>query len=90
LRRANLNGAKSAFQAPQAILQNSATSAETTLSGNSQLSTNLSALASALSSGDLSSAQSAFAPVRGDLKSSASAAQVNQATAASQSLQLVE
>jgi hypothetical protein len=43
-----------------------------------------------LSSGDLSSAQSAFATVLGDLKTSASAAQVNEATAASQSLQLVE
>jgi hypothetical protein len=38
----------------------------------------------------LSTAQSAFATVLGDLKSSPSAAQVNEATAASQSLQLVE
>jgi len=71
LRRANLNRAEAAFQAPQAILQNSAMSSETTLSGNSQISTNLSALAGVPSSGDLSTAQSAFAPRRGDLKSSA-------------------
>jgi hypothetical protein len=86
----DLKGAQSAFQTLQTILQNSATSTGTTLSANSQLSTDLSALGSALSSGDLSTAQSAFATVLGDLKSSPSAAQVNEATAASQSLQLVE
>jgi hypothetical protein len=50
----------------------------------------LSALGGALTSGDLSTAQSAFATVLGDLKNSASAAQVIEATAASQSVQLIE
>ncbi|MGA8201707.1 MAG: hypothetical protein WB814_16690 [Candidatus Sulfotelmatobacter sp.] len=86
----DVNGAQSAFQTLQAIFQNSATTSGSTLSSNSQLATDLSTLGSALSSGDLSSAQSAFATVLGDLKTSASAAQVNEATAASQSLQLVE
>ncbi len=86
----DVNGAQSAFQTLQTLFQNSATTSGSTLSSNSQLSTDLSTLGSALNSGDLSSAQSAFATVLGDLKSSASAAQVNEATAASQSLQLVE
>jgi hypothetical protein len=86
----DVNGAQSAFQTLQAIFQNSATTSGSTLSSNSQLATDLSTLGSALNSGDLSSAQSAFATVLGDLKTSASAAQVNEATAASQSLQLVE
>ncbi len=86
----DLNSAQSAFETLQAVLQNSATSTGTTLSANSQFSTDLSALGSALSSGDLSTAQSAFATVLSDLKGSASAAQVNEANAASQSLQLVE
>ena len=86
----DVNGAQSAFQTLQTLFQNSATTSGSTLSSNSQLSTDLSTLGSTLNSGDLSSAQSAFATVLGDLKSSASAAQVNEATAASQSLQLVE
>ena len=86
----DVNGAQSAFQTLQTLFQNSATTGGSTLSSNSQLSTDLSTLGSALNSGDPLSAQSAFATVLGDLKTSASAAQVNEATAASQSLQLVE
>jgi hypothetical protein len=86
----DVNGAQSAFQTLQTLFQNSATTTGSTLSSHSQLSTDLSTLGSALNSGDLSAAQSAFATVLGDLKTSASAAQVNEATAASQSLQLVE
>jgi hypothetical protein len=86
----DVNGAQSAFQTLQSAIQNSATTTGNTLSNDSQLSTDLSTLGSALNSGDLSSAQSAFATVLGDLKTSASAAQVNEATTASQSLQLVE
>lgn len=86
----NLTGAQSAFQSLQSVLQNSATSAGSTLSSNSQLTTDLTALGSALSSGNLTTAQSAFATVLGDLKNSASSAQINEATAASQSLQLVD
>jgi hypothetical protein len=86
----DLSGAQSAFQTLQSVLQSSATTSGSSLSSNSQLSTDLSALGSALSSGDLSTAQSAFATVLGDIKNSASPAQINEATAASQSLQLVE
>ena len=90
----NLTRAQSAFQTLLTVLQNSGTSGGSSLSspsqpGNSQLSTDMSTLGSALSSGDLSTAQSAFATVLGDLKNSASA-QVNEATVAFQSLQLVE
>ena len=56
----DLNGAQSAFQTLQKLYQNSATSSGSTLSSTSQLSTDLSALGSALNSGDLSTAQSAL------------------------------
>ncbi len=85
----NLTTAQSAFQALQAVLQNSATASGTSLANNSQLSNDLTALGSAIGSGDLQTAQSAFASVLGDLKTTASAAQTNEATAASESLQLV-
>ncbi len=86
----DLSGAQSAFQNLQSVLQNSATASGSGLTSDSQLSSDLTALGSALSSGDLSTAQSAFATVLGDLKNSASPAQINEANAASQSLQLVE
>jgi hypothetical protein len=85
----DLTNAQSAFQTLQNIYQNSATTTGSTLSSNSQFSTDLAALGSALSSGDLSTAQSAFATVLGDLKTSAAPAQTNEATAAAQSLDLV-
>jgi len=90
LASSDLNGAQSAFQTLQSVLQNSATASGTSLSSNSQLSTDLTSLGSALSSGKLSTAQTAFATVLGDLKNTASPAQINEATAASQSVQLVE
>jgi hypothetical protein len=62
----------------------------TTLSSSSQLSTDLTALGTALTSGDLSTAQSAFATLQSDLKTSPSPAQTNETTAASQSIQLVQ
>jgi ribosomal protein S20 len=61
-----------------------------TSSSSSQLSTDLTALGSALSSGDLSTAQSAFATVQSDLKNAASPSRVVEENAASQSVQLVE
>jgi hypothetical protein len=85
----NLSGATSAFQALQNVLQTSAISTGATSDSNSQLSSDVTALGSALSSVDLSAAQSAFAKVQGDLKGSASAAQTNEAMAASQSEQLI-
>jgi hypothetical protein len=86
----NLTSAASAFQTLQTVLQDSATASGSTLAGNSQLSADLTALGSALSSGNVSTAQSAFATVLGDLKTSATPAQINEASAASQSLQLVQ
>jgi hypothetical protein len=50
----DLTGAQSAFQTLQNVLQNSATASGSGLSSNSQLTGDLSALGSALSSGDLS------------------------------------
>jgi len=86
----NLSAAQSAFQTLQNVLQNSATAGGNSSTSNTQLTTDMTALGSALSSGDLSTSQSAFATVLGDLKNSASSAQTNEATAASQSVQLVE
>jgi hypothetical protein len=86
----DLNGAQSAFQALQNVLQNSATAAGSSLSSNSQLSTDVAALGGAISGGNLSTAQSAFATVLGDLKNSPSQAQINEVNAAAQSVQLVE
>ena len=85
----NLTSAQSSFQALQNISENSATTAGTSLSSNTQYSSDLAALGSALSSGDLSTAQSTFATVLGDLKNTASPAQTDEATAAAQSLNLV-
>src|SRR5579863_2161677 len=68
LESSDLNGAQSAFQTLQNVLQNSATANGTSLLSNPQLSTDLTSLGSALSSGNLSGAQSAFATFLGDLK----------------------
>jgi len=54
----DLNGAQSAFQTLQTVLQNAATASGAGLSSNSQLSTDVASLGSALSSGDLSTARS--------------------------------
>jgi hypothetical protein len=90
----DLNGAKAAFQTVQKLNQNSATASGSSLSSSSQLSTDLAALGRALNSGDLpsgalSTAQSAFATVQGDLKNVPSPSQTNETNAASQSVQLV-
>jgi len=84
----DLNGAQSAFQALQTLLQGSASSSGTSLS--SQLSSDLTALGNALNSGDLSTAQSAFATVQSDLKTSASPGLTTEANVASQAVQLVD
>jgi hypothetical protein len=69
---------------------NSATASGSSASSSSQLSTDLTALGSALTSGDLSTAQSAFATLQSDLKSSPSPWQTDETNAASQSVQLVD
>jgi hypothetical protein len=85
----NLTGATTSFQGLQTVLNNSATATGSTLASNSQLTTDLNTLGSALISGNLTAAQSAFATVLSDLKNSASSAETNEATAASQSVQLI-
>jgi hypothetical protein len=85
-----LNGTQSAFQKLQTLFQNSATASGSTVASGSQLSTDMVVLGTALSSGDVSAARSAFATVLGDIKNTALPSQVNEATAASQSLQLVQ
>ncbi len=86
----NLTAAQSAFQALQNTLQNSSTGNGTTAASNSQLTSDLTAFGNALQSGDLATAQSALSTVLSDLQGTASAAQLNEASAASQSVQLVE
>jgi hypothetical protein len=86
----DLTSAQSAFQTLQTLFQNSATNTGSSLSNTSQLSTDMVALGSALSAGDVSTAQSAFATVLSDLKTTALPSQVNEASAASQSVQLVQ
>lgn len=82
----NLAAATASFQSLQSVRQNSATaSGGTALGSNPQLATDLNALGNAIGSGDLTSAQSAFAALAADLKTTASSAQTNEAIAASQS-----
>jgi hypothetical protein len=86
----NLTSAQSAFQRLQTLFQNSATANGNGLSSSSQLSTDMVVLGTALSSGDVSGSQSAFATVLGDLKLTALPSQINETTAAAQSVQLVQ
>jgi len=86
----NLGSSESDFQALQTLLQNSAAASGSSLSNDSQLSSDLTALSSALSSGDISTAQSAFTAVQSDLKNASSSSLAAEATASSQSIQLVD
>lgn len=86
----DLSGSQSAFQTLQTLYQNSATAGGSTLSSNSQLSTDLTALGTALTASDLPTAQSAFATLQNDLKTAPTPSQTNETTAAPQSLQLVQ
>src|SRR5208282_2574751 len=79
-----------AFQTVQNLNTSLETASGSGPSSNPQLSTDLTALGSALSSGDLSTAQSAFATVRNDLQNSTSPSQTNETNVASQSVQLVQ
>jgi hypothetical protein len=66
----DLNGAQTALNASQSLNQNLEVASGKSASSSSQPSTDLTALGSALSAGDLSPAQSAFATVKNDLKNS--------------------
>jgi hypothetical protein len=84
----DLTGAKSAFATYQQINQN--LSSTTGATSGTQLSTDLSTLGSALNTGNLSSAQTAFATVQNDMKNSPSASLTNALQAESQAVQLVD
>jgi hypothetical protein len=93
----NLGAAQTAFNAYQALNQTSAgsstsgsSSSSSSSSGTSQLATDLTTLGTALSSGDLSTAQSAFATVQSDLKATPSTAVVNAEAAAAQTVQWID
>src|ERR1700690_4337689 len=85
----DVNGAQSAVAKLQKLNQSLATASGSSLSSNSPLATDLTALGGALSSGDVRTAQSAFATVLNDLNKSNSPALTNETNAASQSVQLV-
>jgi hypothetical protein len=85
----DLGGAQSAFQSLQDVLQ-APQRRSTTQSSISQITSDPNSLGSTLSSGNLSSARSAFATFLGALQSTPSPAQSNEANAASQSVPLVE
>jgi hypothetical protein len=91
----DLNGAQSAFEVLQTLNQGLTTASGNSGSSNSQgsasfqISSDLTALSSALSSGNLSTAQSAFTTVKNDLNNSGSPSLANETDAASQAVQTV-
>jgi hypothetical protein len=92
----NLTAAQSAFNSYQAMSQSmiaaiaSSSSSSPTSLGNSELSTDLAALGGAISSGNLKTAQSAFATVQNDLKSTPSQEMTNAESAVAQTVQWVD
>jgi len=86
----DLTGAQTAFLTLQTLVKNSAATSASSVSSGAQLSTDMVVLGSALSSGDVTTAQTAFATVVSDLKNTSLPGQTNDATAAAQSVQLVQ
>jgi len=91
----NLAQAQSAFNTYNQLNEALSTatgssSSSSTTSTGSQLSTDMKALGSAISSGSLSTAQSAFATVQGDLKSTPSQSVTNAESAVAQTVQWVD
>jgi hypothetical protein len=90
----NLTAAESAFDTYNQLNQNltnaSVTSSLSSSSSGSQLSTDMTALGSAIGSGDLSTAQQAFATVQSDLKTTPSQAATNAESAVAQTVQWVD
>jgi hypothetical protein len=92
----NLTAAQTAFNAYQQINQqaasgsSSSTSSSTNSSTPSQFSTDLTALGSAISSGSLTTAQSAFATVQADLKAAPAPAVNNAESAVAQTVQWID
>ena len=86
----NLTAAQSAFIAYNQLNQSSSRASASGSSASSQLSTDMKALGSAIGSGDLSTAQSAFATVQNDLKTTPSQAVANAESAVAQTVQWVD
>ena len=86
----NLSAAQAAFNRYSQLNQSLSTASGSTSSSSSQLSTDMKALGSAIGSGDLSTAQSAFATVQNDLKSTPSQAVTNAESAVNQTVQWVD
>ena len=94
----NLSDAQSAFNTYQQVNQNlsilggssSASGSSSSAGVSSQFSTDLKALGTAIGSGDLSTAQSAFVTLQSDLKTSPSQAVTDAETAATQTVQWVD
>jgi hypothetical protein len=86
----NLSSAQTAFNTYSQLNQNLSTPTGSSSSASSQLSTDMKALGSAIGSGDLSTAQSAFATVQNDLKSTPSQSITNAETAVNQTMQWMD
>ncbi|MGD0903280.1 MAG: hypothetical protein ABR924_10110 [Terracidiphilus sp.] len=86
----NLTAAQSAFNTYNQLNQSSSTASGSGSSSSSQLATDMTALGSAIGSGDLSTAQSAFATVQNDLKTTPSQAMANAESAVAQTVQWVD
>jgi len=91
----NLSGALSAFNAYQRINQSpTSTSSSSTSSASitdaTQTASDMTTLGSALSSGNLGKAQSAFTTVQADLQTSPSQAMANATAAAAQTVQWID
>jgi hypothetical protein len=86
----NLDAASNLFQNLQNLFQNAGSTGGDNAGSGTQLSTDLNAVGAGLSSGDLTTAQSALATVQNDLKTSPSPTQTSEINAAIQSEQLVQ
>jgi hypothetical protein len=90
LAQGNLSAAASAFKAYSQLNPAQASASGGGSSATSQRSTDMAALGSAIGSGNLSTAQSAFATVQSDLESTPSQAIANAESAAAQTVQWVD
>jgi hypothetical protein len=86
----DLKGAQAAFQTVQNLTKSLETVSGSSATNSSQLSSDLVTLGSALTSDNLSSAESALTTVKSDIGSSSSPSLINETNAASQSELLVQ
>lgn len=90
LAQGNLSAAANAFKTYNQLNPAQTSTSGSSSSSSSQLSTDMAALGSAINSGNLSTAQSAFATVQSDLKSTPSQAVTNAESAATQTVQWMD